>query len=590
MKFTELGLKDELLKALDDLKFEEPTPIQEKAIPILLPADKDMIGLAQTGTGKTAAFGLPLLNHVDPQAKLPQGVIICPTRELCMQITNDLQSFSKHMGRVTVTAVYGGASISTQINQLRRGTQVIVATPGRLLDLIRRRAAKLSDVRCVVLDEADEMLNMGFQEDIDAILDELEHESRVWLFSATMPRGVRAIANKYLKEPEEITIGTRNLGAENITHSYYTVLERNKYLALKRILDFCPEMYGLIFCRTRRDTQEVAEALMRDGYNAEALHGDLSQSQRDYVMRKFRTKTLNVLCATDVAARGLDVNDITHVINFTLPDDAMAYTHRSGRTARAGKSGISIALIGPRDLYRIRELERRSGLKFKAEKLPDGKDICRRQLFDFVEKLIATEVDEAGIAEYLPQVYATLGGVSKEDLVDRIISREFTQLLDYYRNTRDINAEVMDRNGYKDRKGSRGGQRGGNPRGGKFSREGRQGGMGGGRRTLNSPKRFFVSMGRLDKINKGAIVRFVCDSYNIKSSTIGEIDMKREYSFVDLDQSSAKKVLTSKKKTTFDGKPVKIFEALKNKKPSTGARRGTKRKFKDSNKRVKKAV
>ena len=348
MGFKDLGLKEELLHALQDLSFEEPTPIQAQTIPQLLPCDRDLVGLAQTGTGKTGAFGLPLLQSMDPKLRQPQGLVICPTRELCLQITNDMKQFARYIKGSSITAIYGGASIYHQINRLKDGSHIVVATPGRLLDMIRRRAIDLSMVTCAVLDEADEMLNMGFQEDIDAILLELPESVRIWLFSATMPRGVRSIAGKFLNDPVEITIGARNDGAANIEHSYCIMEERNRYEALKRILDSTPEIFGLVFCRTRIDTQEVAEALLRDGYQAEALHGDLSQAQRDTVMRKFRNRSVRLLIATDVAARGIDVDDITHVIHFMLPDDALSYTHRSGRTARAGKSGCSIALVNPK--------------------------------------------------------------------------------------------------------------------------------------------------------------------------------------------------------------------------------------------------
>ncbi len=557
MSFQELGLRDELLHALQDLEFTEPTPIQAQAIPHLLPGERDLVGLAQTGTGKTGAFGLPMLQFLNPKQRQPQGLVICPTRELCLQITNDMKQFARHIKGSSITAIYGGASIYNQINRLKAGSHIVVATPGRLLDMIRRHAIDLSMVTCAVLDEADEMLNMGFQEDIDAILLELPESVRIWLFSATMPRGVRSIAGKYLNDPVEITIGSRNDGAANIEHSYCIMEERNRYEALKRILDSTPEIFGLVFCRTRIDTQEVAEALLRDGYQAEALHGDLSQAQRDTVMRKFRNHSVRLLVATDVAARGIDVDDITHVIHFMLPDDALSYTHRSGRTARAGKSGRSIVLVNPRETMRIRDLERRSRIQFKIEKLPDGKAICRQQLFAFVDTLIQTPIKQEAIGVFLPAIYEKLALLEKEELIDLLISKEFSSLFQDYSQAVDINVDLRKRKA-SFRENTRAKSK--LP----YRADSRKNGNGkkaSGRVRLGPTKRFFISVGRLDKVNEGAIVRLVCDQSGISSKLIGAIDMKREYSFFEVDNKVAAKVGQGMRNAKFDGKPVTLRPA-----------------------------
>ena len=571
MSFKELGLNAGLLSALEDLNFVHPTPIQAQAIPHLLSVDKDFMGLAQTGTGKTGAYGLPMLQALDMKVRQPQGLIVCPTRELCMQITEDMKQFARHTPGVRVTAVYGGASFVTQIKSLKEGSQIIVATPGRLLDLIRRNAVHLAKVSCAVLDEADEMLNMGFQEDIDAILQELPESARTWLFSATMPRGVRTIAAKYLEDPLEVTIGTRNDGAENIEHSCYVIQERHRYEALRRILDFTPDIFGLVFCRTRMDTQRIAEYLQRDGYRAEALHGDLSQAQRDTVMRKFRNRSLKVLVATDVAARGLDVDDITHVIHFMLPDDALAYTHRSGRTARAGKSGQSIALITPREAMRIRELERGGRIQFKHGQIPGGKDICGRQLVAFADTLLQEPVMSDDIAAHLPGVYETLESLDKHDLIDRLISREFSGLLERYSQSRDINADIREHRSTSQR--SFRGEPGRNRFTGTEARRGTQGGGRRGDDRLGPTKRFFISIGRVDKVNEGAIVRLVCDTSGISSKSIGAIDMKREFSFFEVEKAVAGKVQARCRQAVFDGRKINVVDAYPPREQKRAARR-----------------
>ena len=549
MSFSDLGLKSELLETLAELGFEKPTPIQEKAIPVLITGENDFLGLAQTGTGKTGAFGLPMLNSIEKKNRNPQGIVICPTRELCMQVAGDIVDFAKNLNGIRVTAVYGGANIYNQISRLNQGSQIVVATPGRLLDLIRRKAINLTKVNRVVLDEADEMLNMGFQEDIDAILDTISDQAKIWLFSATMPKGVEAISRNYLNDPVKVTIGNRNTGAENILHSCYVVQEKDRYEALRRILDSTPDIFGLVFCRTRRNTQEVAENLMRDGYRAEALHGDLSQTQRDYVMRKFRQKNIRVLVATDVAARGLDVDDITHVINYAMPDDELAYTHRSGRTARAGKSGNSIVLINPRERYRISTLENRCKIRFEFGKIPNKNDICQKQLFSFVEEIFMTEVNYEKIEHYMPQIYETFGAMEKENLIDIIISRKFGGLLEAYRHAPDIDASsTKQQYSHGQRRDS-----------GKYQKTNGNYQKGGHNRVSRGPsKRFFISIGKMDKVREGAIVKLICDNAGIKSGLIGDIEMKREFSFFDIEKKAAAKVSAGMRKVKFDGRPVKV--------------------------------
>jgi ATP-dependent RNA helicase DeaD len=575
MTFTELDLREPLLEALDILKFETPTPIQEQAIPVLMTGENDFIGLAQTGTGKTGAYALPMLHQIDPTNRRTQGLIVCPTRELCIQVTKDIRRFATRLRGLQATAVYGGAGIVGQIQELKRGSQIVVATPGRLCDLIRRRAVDLSNVTCAVLDEADEMLNMGFKEDLDAILDTIAERAKIWLFSATMPREVLAIAKKYQTDPVEVTIGSRNLGAENIEHKIYVVQERDRFQALRRILDATPEIFGLVFCRTRIDTQSVAEKLMNSGYKAEAIHGDLSQAQRDYVMRKFRQKSINILVATDVAARGLDVDDITHVINFMLPEDALVYTHRSGRTARAGKSGESIAIISPREKFRVRDIENISKVRFQLTKVPSGRAICRNQLFAFAENMVKEQTDCSTIEHSMPKIYETFGDLSKEELIDLIVSREFGRLFSSYQNAPDIDAsEMLNRSNQRYSRGGRpgnSGRSGGYDRGGRGGNggNGRNGGNGGrdgggkgkfknGYREFGESERFFISIGHLDNVNKGAIVRLVCDKSGINSKMIGAINVKREFTFFDIAKQAADQVSSNMRDVQFDGKAVRV--------------------------------
>ncbi|CAK8725360.1 DEAD/DEAH box helicase [Candidatus Electrothrix aarhusensis] len=440
--FTDLGLNDELLQALDALGFTEPTPVQVKVIPLMLEQEIDIVSLAQTGTGKTAAFGLPLIHLIDSKDKRTQGLILCPTRELCMQVSRDLESFSRFTPGIKVLAIYGGASIDQQMRELRKGVQIIVATPGRLRDLIRRGKVDISGVRYAVFDEADEMLQMGFQDELNAILAETPKEKNTMLFSATMSREVANIASRYMTNPVEITMGKKNAGADNVTHEYYLINGRDRYPALKRIVDNNPDNFSIIFCRTRRDTQEVADKLIQDGYRADSLHGELSQAQRDLVMDKFRKKHLQLLVATDVAARGLDVNDLTHVINYSLPDDIAGYTHRSGRTGRAGSSGTSIALVDMRERHRIRHIEQKINKKFKKAQIPTGKEICTKQLRSLMDVISNTEVDHEQIDPLYADIEQQLAHLDREQLIKKFISLEFNRFLQYYKNAPDLNQQV----------------------------------------------------------------------------------------------------------------------------------------------------
>ncbi len=501
MTFEELGLNTKLLKAINDLGFKEPTPIQEQTLGILSSQSTDIVALAQTGTGKTAAFGLPMLSNIDYESKTIQGLILCPTRELCLQITKDLGNYSKYLTGMRITAVYGGSSIDNQIRDIKRGTQIVVATPGRLVDLIDRRAIQLSDVAITVLDEADEMLNMGFKDDLDIILSKTAATKNTWLFSATMPAEVARIARKYMKDPVEVSVGKKNQGAENIEHQYYVVQARDKYLALKRIADYYPEIFGIVFCRTKAETQEVADALIKDGYNADALHGDLSQAQRDFVMKRYRSRTLQMLVATDVAARGIDVNDITHVINYNLPEDVENYTHRSGRTARAGKKGISIAIVHSKELGKVRDIERVIGRKFTRASIPNGFEVCEKQLFHLVHKLQNVEVNEKEIETYLPNIFEELKDLSKEEIIKRFVSEEFNRFLTYYQNAPDLNVQTDGR----DRTGP------------------------------NRTTRFFINIGALDDLNRNSLKDFLVDCSKIDGRMIFNIELKNSFSFFETE-------------------------------------------------------
>ena len=450
--FEELGVERRLLKAIEELGFETAMPIQEMVIPHLLSEDGDVVGLAQTGTGKTAAFGLPLLQRIDEVSDATQALVIAPTRELCLQIAGDLADFAKYMENVKIIPVYGGSSIESQIKAIRKGAQVIVATPGRLIDLIKRGVVRLGDVNTVVLDEADEMLNMGFIDDINEILSHVPEERKMLMFSATMPKEIAAIARNFMKNPVEYVAGNKNEGAKNVKHIYYMVKAQDKYLALKRVADNNPDIYGIIFCRTKRETQEIADKLIADGYNADCLHGDLSQAQRDLAMKKFRDHVTQLLVATDVAARGLDVDDLTHVINYGLPDDVAVYTHRSGRTGRANKTGVSVAIIHSREKGKLREIEKRIGKEFEYRKVPAPDHIIEKQIYHLADRLERVEVDDEKISRFLPGVRKKLEWLSEEDLLKRVLSLEFNRLLDYYRDMPDIDLNAPAKSDKKDRK------------------------------------------------------------------------------------------------------------------------------------------
>lgn len=503
-------------------------PVQEKVIPHLLNGEGDVVALAQTGTGKTAAFGLPLLQRIDPEVKKPQALILSPTRELCLQIGSDLADFSKYMPSIKVLPVYGGSSIESQIRALRAGVQVIVATPGRLIDLINRGEVNLDDVHTVVLDEADEMLNMGFLESIDAILEHVPADRKMLMFSATMPNEIARIAKKYMKDPVEIVVGNRNEGAENVRHIYCMVNARDKYLALKRIADDTPNIYGIIFCRTRRDTQEIADKLIADGYNADALHGDLSQQQRDIVMRKFRDRVITLLVATDVAARGLDVDDLTHVINYGLPDDTAVYTHRSGRTGRAGKTGVSIAIIHSREKGKLREIEKKIGKKFERKEVPTPEHIIEKQLYNLADRIERVKVDEDEIQKYLPGVMRKLEWLSGEDLLKRVLSLEFNRLLDYYRDAPKI--DFIDEKPSKDKKERKESA----PKSDKEKD----------RRTAErGMERIYVNLGKGDGFFAGNLIELLNHNVGGKRVDVGRIDLLPHYSLFDVKKADARRVV-----------------------------------------------
>jgi len=535
--FSTLGIRHDIVNAITDLGFENPTPIQEQSIPVLLSGSNDFVGLAQTGTGKTAAFGLPLLELVDFEQNYPQALILCPTRELCLQITNDIKNYSKNLSNVNAVAVYGGASITDQLRQIKRGVQIVVATPGRMLDIINRKAIDFSQVRYVVLDEADEMLNMGFQEDIDVILSTTPNDKKTWLFSATMPAEVRRIAKKYMTDPHELTMGKQNTGNANIDHEYFIVRARDKYAAFKRIVDFNPEIFGIVFCRTKIETQEIAEALIKDGYNADSLHGDLSQQQRDKVMKRYRERSLQLLIATDVAARGIDVNDVTHVINYSLPDEIENYTHRSGRTARAGKSGVSIAIINAKEVGKIRQIERVIGKKFTKIEVPSGFDVCEKQLFALIHRVHNVEVNEAQIESYIPRIMDDFAELSKEEVIKRFASLEFNRFLDYYKNAPDLNAPLQD-----DRFSERSGER--SPRAG--------------RAANGDYTRLFINLGSVDDFTRGDMLGFICNNAKISGKSIGKIDLKGVYTFFEVENAVAETVQQNFKSVDFKGRDVRI--------------------------------
>lgn len=545
MSFEALGLHENLLKAVADLGFTEPTPIQEKAIPVLLAGTKDLIGLAQTGTGKTAAFGLPLLQLVDGNQKHPQALIICPTRELCLQIVSDIDKFKTHIPKINTVAVYGGSSISMQIRDIKRGPQIVVATPGRLIDLIERKAIHLDKIHYVVLDEADEMLNMGFQEDIEFILKNTPQRESTWLFSATMPPEIRRVSKQYMEQPVEITMGKKNTANVNIDHQFYVTPAQYRYEALKRLIDFNPGMYGIIFTRTKADAQEISEKLTREGYDIEALHGDLTQAQRNKVMGEFREKALQLLIATDVAARGIDVQGITHVINYELPDDVEVYTHRSGRTGRAGKTGVCMSLVHSRELFRLRQIEKIVQVPFHKLEIPSGKDVCRKQFYFFMDKMLQADISHGDYETYLPMLQEKFADVSKDEVLKRVAALEFDRFLRYYENAEDLN--VRERR--DDRKeGKMGREKKRDTRGREFGGDG-------------SYTRLFVNLGTKDGFYKASFLQFILDMSDLSKDVLGRIDMKEMNSWVEVDKHAANKMMSSLDGKKYKGRRIRMNEA-----------------------------
>ncbi|MDB4064763.1 DEAD/DEAH box helicase [Flavobacteriaceae bacterium] len=546
--FLELGLKEPINKALTDLGYEKPTVIQEKAIPQIISSTDDLKAFAQTGTGKTAAFSLPILQLADEHSKNTQAIILSPTRELAVQIGNNIKEFAKYMPNINVVTVYGGANIEEQIRGLKRGAQIVVGTPGRTVDLINRRALKLGNVQWLVLDEADEMLNMGFKDELDKVLEATPETKQTLLFSATFPKEVEAIARNYMTKPIEVTSGQKNSGTDKVSHEYYLVTERTRYQALKRIADLNPDIYAIIFCRTRRETQEVADHLIKDGYNADALHGELSQGQRDSVMGKFRKKTVQILVATDVAARGLDVNSLTHVINHKLPDQIENYTHRSGRTGRAGKTGISIALVSSKEKGRIGAIERIIKQKFVLGKVPSGKEICQNQLMHLIDKVNAIEVKESEIVEFLPSIYEKLEGLTREELIQKFVSLEFNSFLSYYENAKDLN-DLSSRDNSR-----------------------------GGRSVDENMTRFFINIGRKDSLNPAKLIGLINDQKITDNIEIGAIDILDTFSFFEIDKKFEEETLNtfSNNQPEFSGRGVNIEITKKERGGGGGARRGRK--------------
>jgi len=546
-EFKEAGLNSEILQAISEMGFVKPTPIQDKTIAHLLNTRKDLIGLAQTGTGKTAAFGLPIIQQVDLNVQKTQALILCPTRELCMQITKDFNSFSKYLPKVKTTAIYGGSSMENQIRALDKGVHIVVGTPGRVLDLIHKRKLKIDSISWLVLDEADEMLNMGFKEDLDEILSAVTSERQTLLFSATMPREIAQIAKHYMKDPDEISAGQKNTAAENVEHHYYMVQAKDRYTALKRIADVNPDIYGIVFCRTREETQDVADKLIGDGYNADALHGNLSQYQRDQVMNRFRTQHLQLLVATDVAARGLDVSSLTHIINYNLPDDPDIYLHRSGRTGRAGKSGIAISIIHSKEKFQLKMIENRSKIRFEQKKVPDGISICEKQLFNLVDKVVNIEVNKVQIERFLPYIYDKLSDLSRDELIQHFISVEFNQFLVYYKDAPDLNISLdtrrneRERERGQDRNHDRNQDRG-------FVKPTRNGDF----------SRFFINIGSRDSMDKPNMIKLIASRIKDRSVEIGKVDVMKNFSFFEIESSYENQTLKAFEMAEFKGRPLNV--------------------------------
>ena len=558
--FEELGVSPEIRKAIEEMGYENPMPVQEEVIPYLLGENNDVVALAQTGTGKTAAFGLPLLQQIDVKNRVPQSLILCPTRELCLQIAGDLNDYSKYIDGLKVLPVSGGSSIDSQIRSLKRGVHIIVATPGRLLDLMERKTVSLSTVHNIVMDEADEMLNMGFTDSINAILADVPKERNTLLFSATMSPEIARISKNYLQNAKEITIGRKNESTSNVKHVAYTVQAKDKYAALKRIVDYYPQIYGIIFCRTRKETQEIADKLMQEGYNADSLHGELSQAQRDAVMQKFRIRNLQLLVATDVAARGLDVDDLTHVINYGLPDDTESYTHRSGRTGRAGKTGTSIAIINLREKGKLREIERIIGKKFIAGEMPTGKQICEKQLIKVIDELEKVKVNEEEITDFMPEIYRKLEWLSKEDLIKRMVSHEFNRFLDYYRDREEIETPTDSRE--------------------RNTRDSRERGS---RKAAPGFTRLFINLGKMDSFFPSELISLL-NSNTRGRIELGRIDLMKNFSFFEVEEKEAQNVVKALNRANWNGRKVSVEvageEAGEGRRGSGSAeRRGGKRPF-----------
>ena len=548
--FEELGVSPEIRKAIEEMGYENPMPVQEEVIPYLLGEGNDVVALAQTGTGKTAAFGLPLIQKINVKNRVPQALILCPTRELCLQIAGDLNDYSKYIDGLKVLPVYGGLSIESQIRMLKSGVHIIVATPGRLIDLMERKVAKLDTIGNVVMDEADEMLNMGFTDSINSILEKVPEDRNTLMFSATMSPEISRISKQYLRNAKEITIGTKNEGSKNVNHIAYVVHAKDKYAALKRIADYYPQIYGIIFCRTRKETQEIADKLIQDGYNADSLHGELSQAQRDLVMQKFRQRHLQLLVATDVAARGLDVNDLTHVINYGLPDDTESYTHRSGRTGRAGKTGISIAIINLRERGKMREIERIINKKFIVGEMPTGKQICEQQLIKLIDDIEKVKVNEEEIESFLPGIYRKLEWLSKEDLIKRVVSMEFNRFLEYYSNAPEIETPTV-----TDRRGER------EPRERKehgSSREKTE------RKAEKGYTRLFLNLGKTDGFYANQIIELINRNMKKQRTTIGRIDLMQNFSFFEVAEKQANDVISALNKVNLNGRKVVVEVAGEN--------------------------
>jgi ATP-dependent RNA helicase DeaD len=576
--FSEIGINEQLVKAVTELGYTHATEIQERSIPVLISGTKDFIGLAQTGTGKTAAFGLPLLQLINTADKFPQALVVCPTRELCMQIVNEMNLFKKHISGLQVLAVYGGTSIGMQIKDLKRGVQVVVATPGRLIDLIERKAINLEKIQYVVLDEADEMLNMGFQDDIEFILKNTPNRESIWLFSATMPAEIRKVSKRYMKEPVEVTIGKVNATNKSIDHQYYLTSAQHRYETLKRIIDFNPGIYGIIFTRTKADAQEVAQRLTREGYDIDAIHGDLTQQQRDRVMGQFREKSLQLLIATDVAARGIDVKGITHVINFELPDDVEVYTHRSGRTGRAGSQGICISIVHARESYRLRQIENINKCTFHKLDIPSGKDVCRKQFFHVMDKLMSTDVSHGDYETYVPMLAEKFADMTKEEILKRVAALEFNRFLSYYENAQDLNIRTADKGRrepmqQQDRNRDRGRQEFGgadrgrtrsNDRGMERSSSDRSSsdrGSRGAERGASGYTRLFVNLGTKDGFYKASFLQFILDMSDLRKEALGKIDMRDMNSWVEIESGAAKQMINAVDGKNYKGRRIRMNDA-----------------------------